>query len=855
MLATTSAYNSAISASVRKIKAKVELYNGSTLVATYTQADKVISFDIQRVGEDGKFFGFGICHRLNVHLIDIQRELDISTANTIKISLGAELPDGTTEYKIYPTFQVSEVHRDENTNELSVTAYDAIYKASENTVSELVLTKPYTIKQFVEACASVLGISVSGHTGFTLSYENGANFDGTETIREALDDVAEATQTIYYLDFNNTLCFKQLDKSGDAILSIDKSKYITLKSGVGRRLQTICMATELGDNVSESTTLVGSTQYVRDNAFWELRTDINTLVHNAITAIGDISIDVFDCTWRGNPALEIGDKISLTTKDNQTLIAYLLNDTVKYDGSLSEQTQWKYDTNNTETASNPTSLGDVIKQTYARVDKQEKQITLLASDVSSQTEAIKKTVKQVDVEYYLSTSTSSATGGSWSTTAPEWEADKYMWSRQKVTYTDGTSITRNETCIAGAKGADGKDGVDGKDGTDGIAGKDGKNGKDGVSSYFFIRYSENENGNPMTTSPQTNTQYMGVATTTTNSAPTSYSDYTWSKIKGADGNNGTAGAAGADGKTSYLHIKYSDDGLTFTSNQGETIGKYIGTLVDFIESDSTTFSDYTWKKFVGEDGTDGKDGINGNDGADGRGITSVTTEYYISTSQETLADGSWSEEQPQWEEGKYIWTRSKIVYNNPTSTEYTTAVCDAAWAQINAITGQQKIITTDISQLKVEKNNISASVATIVEKQSDIDSTIVDMQQGIAEQNASNSAQFETLTNKVDATMTSEQVQLAISTEVAKGASKVTTSTGFTFDDNGLTISKSDSEMSTNINEDGMSIFRNSEEVLTADNTGVNATNLHATTYLIIGTNSRFEDYGSNRTGCFWIGS
>lgn len=695
MLATTSAYNSAISASVRRIKAKVELYNGSTLVATYTQADKVISFDIQRVGEDGKFFGFGICHRLNVHLIDVHREIDISTANTIKISLGAELPDGTTEYKIYPTFQVSEVHRDENTNELSVTAYDAIYKASERTVSELVLTKPYTIKQFVEACASVLGVSATGHTNFILSYENGANFDGTETLREALDDVAEATQTIYFLDANNKLCFKQLDKSGNAVISIDKSKYITLKSGVGHRLQTICMCTELGDNVSESTTLVGSTQYVRDNAFWELRDDIAALVHNAITTIGDIGIDVFDCTWRGNPALEVGDKIALTTKDNKALTAYLLNDTIKYDGSLSEKTQWKYDANSTETESNPTSLGDAIKQTYARVDKQQKQITLLASEMNSQTQAIKKTVKQVDVEYYLSTSTTSATGGSWSTTAPTWQEGKYMWSRQKVTYTDGTSITRNATCIAGAKGAD---------------------------------------------------------------------------------------------------------------------------------------------------------------GTNGRGITSVTTEYYISTSQTELAGGSWSSSQPAWEEGKYIWTRSKIVYNNPTTTEYTTAVCDAAWAQINAITGQQKTNTTDISQLKVEKNNISASVATIVEKQSDIDSTIVDMQKGIGEQNQSNAAQFESLTNKVNATMTSEQVQLAISTEVAKGASKVTTSTGFKFDDSGLTISKTNSEMSTTIDEDGMSIYKGSEEVLTADNTGVDAKNLHATTYLIIGTNSRFEDYGS-RTGCFWIRS
>ena len=547
MQTTTTAYNSAISASVRKIKAKVELYSDSTLAATYTEADKIISFDIQRVGEGSKFFGFGICHRLNVHLIDIQRQLNITTANTIKISIGVKLPDGTTEYKQCPTFQVSEVHRDENTNELSVTAYDTIYKASKHTVSELSLTNPYTIKQFVEACGTLLGISVSGHTGFTLSYENGANFDGTETIREALDDVAESTQTIYYLDFNNTLCFKQLDKSGNAVLSIDKSKYITLKSGVGRRLQTICMATELGDNVSESTTLVGSTQYVRDNAFWELRTDIATLVHNAITAIGDISIDVFDCTWRGNPALEIGDKISLTTKDNQTLIAYLLNDTIKYDGSLSEQTQWKYDTNNTETASNPTSLGDVLKHTYARVDKQEKQITLLASDISN--------------------------------------------------------------------------------------------------------------------------------------------------------------------------------------------------------------------------------------------------------------------------------------------------------------------ATKDIAQLKIDKDNITASVTSITETQTDLSNTLVDMQNGLSEQNASNAEQFDTLTKKVDATMTSDEVQLVISTELAKGVDQVTTSTGFTFNDEGLTINKSDSEMSTNIDEDGMSIFKGSEEVLTADNTGVNAQNLHATTYLIIGTNSRFEDYGSNRTGCFWIGS
>lgn len=299
--------------------------------------------------------------------------------------------------------------------------------------------------------------------------------------------------------------------------------------------------------MSESTTLVGSTQYVRDNAFWELREDIATLVHDAITAIGDISINVFNCTWRGNPALEVGDKISITTKDNKTLTTFLLNDTIKYDGSLQEQTQWKFNSNSAETESNPTSIGDALKQTYAKVDKAEKQITLLASSV---------------------------------------------------------------------------------------------------------------------------------------------------------------------------------------------------------------------------EGYDEK-----------------------------------------------------------------------------------------IAQLQLTQNSISATVSSVSQNQMDLTNSFANLQDNINQQNQSNAEQFETLTKKVDATMTAEQVQLAISTELQNGVDKVVTSTGFTFNDEGLTISKSDSEMTTNIDEDGMSIFRNNEEVLTADNTGVNATNLHATTYLIIGTNSRFEDYGSDRTGCFWIGS
>jgi len=79
--------------------------------------------------------------------------------------------------------------------------------------------------------------------------------------------------------------------------------------------------------------------------------------------------------------------------------------------------------------------------------------------------------------------------------------------------------------------------------------------------------------------------------------------------QGRDGEDGIPGANGTDGKTSYLHIKYSDDGRTFTLNNGETPGNYLGQYVDFNQKDSTTFSDYKWVLIKGTPGTDGKDGL------------------------------------------------------------------------------------------------------------------------------------------------------------------------------------------------------------------------------------------------------
>lgn len=394
MLSASTNIVNMIDSPVRKITARVEVYNASALVDTFTYSDKLISISIERVCEEGKFFGFGICQKLNVKILDSNREVDyLTTQHSIKIAFGT----GSEYVYTTPTFYITQSRRDENTNELTIYGYDLIYDAAARYTSELPISAPYSPLDLAAVCATVLGASGtdikglgSGETCFSKVYQGGANFEGTESLRDALNDIAEATQTIYYVDANNKLVFKRLDKDASADLSITKAKYSTLDSSNSRRLGTIVHVTELGDNISASTTQTGSTQYVRDNAFWTMldSTEISTMVEDAVAAVGGLTINQFECSWRGNFLLEIGDKIALTTKDDSIVMSFVLDDTIEYNGAFSEQTGFTYDDDEAETADNPSSLGDVLKQTYAKVDKAEKQIELVAGDVQENSSKI-----------------------------------------------------------------------------------------------------------------------------------------------------------------------------------------------------------------------------------------------------------------------------------------------------------------------------------------------------------------------------------------------------------------------------------------------------------------------------------
>lgn len=264
-----------------------------------------------------------------------------------------------------------------------------------------------------------------------------------------------------------------------------------------------------------------------------------------------------------------------------------------------------------------------------------------------------KSISSVTEEYYRSTSATELAGGTWSGEYPGWQEGTYIWTRSVIRYTDGSEpVETTPICVTGSKGAAGSPGT---------PGEKGEPGKDGVSPTVTITKSGD-------TTTITITDKNGKHTQT---------------VK--DGINGTPGTPGADGRTPYLHLKYSDDGgATFTADAGETPGAYIGTYSDFVEEDSTSVSDYTWAKIKGEQGAQGSPGKDGSPGADGAkgdtgvGISYVDVEYRLSDSGfELTGDGDdylWRTSAPDVPEGRYLWSRNKITYTDGT-VAYTTAYC------------------------------------------------------------------------------------------------------------------------------------------------------------------------------------
>lgn len=170
-------------------------------------------------------------------------------------------------------------------------------------------------------------------------------------------------------------------------------------------------------------------------------------------------------------------------------------------------------------------------------------------------------------------------------------------------------------------------------------------------------------------------------------------DFEFKEMKLEKGNTATDWTPAPEDVQSQINKSVKSTDVEYylsTSSTGLAGGKWQTTAPDWINGR------YMWSrtKVVLNDGTTSYNpsttgtnitGAKGSTGAAGKGVSSITEEYYLSTSKTSRVGGSWTTTAPTWSTGKYMWTRSKIVWVNPSSTTYTDPIVDNSWEAVNEI--------------------------------------------------------------------------------------------------------------------------------------------------------------------------
>lgn len=341
-------------------------------------------------------------------------------------------------------------------------------------------------------------------------------------------------------------------------------------------------------------------------------------------------------------------------------------------------------------------------------------------------------VVDTDFIYYSSTSSSELSGGEWSTDRPVWENGKYIWSKTITTYSDGSTSETKPICVTGFQGM---------------------TGEDGSSQYLCIKYSNDgrtfsgnivsadiddwENGQYNSTNGEKSSyenrirfkELSPIIPSTTYKFTTNLTSGVGFIVRSYDENKTFLRNIGvvSSGKTIISAEDEYFYGITMYSGTldmsvenfenlvsdgfkpdirdvneiGETVGDWIGMCISENESDITDFDAYTWKKIVGN---------NGMDGLPGMGVQSISEQYYLSSSKETLVGGEWTADKPIWEEGTYIWTRLEIKYENPETTVYTTPMCDPSWDALDNLNNDIIEAKDSIEKARVDIDNVKKEI-------------------------------------------------------------------------------------------------------------------------------------------------
>lgn len=553
------------------------------------------------------------------------------------------------------------------TNIISVTLYDEMILT--NVPYDTKLEYPTTLEQQLDEMSSITGVSI----------------DKNSLSKEVLDKVIGWYDNTMLV--RNYIAFIAQCDGKNAFIENDKITFIPIAQKTHQT--NFCSDYELNEKVNITRVAyddgiqilakgddTGNTLYLSANNGYVDQSDIDR-IYDMYNGISFFSFKKFKCrevtTIRLTELIQYHDIIILPLSIKKVVYGGEALNSLDMSGDIALK--------NIDSIVIKEDLSIKIKRIKVLIDQNEQTMKIIAKEqdelnkkvgsLELSNEQIKSSIQNIetkyenltpistDTTYQLSDSGTDIPTGTWLINIPEPIQGKYMWTKTTVTYENGRTNTSYDISYLGK---------DGQDGTSVTV----KNTSVMYATSNDIAEIPNEWNDERPTDIEQG-QYLWTKTTVNYSDGKSTTTYAWN-YQGIDGSS-------VDISSQTVEYQVSDDGTKAPTGEWlsdipqTSAGQYLWTRNITMYSNGLTSTSYSVSYH----------GLDGDKGEDGTGISSITEEYYLSTSKTSQTGGSWTTTPPTWSSGKYLWTRSKIVYTNPSSTVYTTPICDSSWEAVNEI--------------------------------------------------------------------------------------------------------------------------------------------------------------------------
>lgn len=468
----------------------------------------------------------------------------------------------------------------------------------------------------------------------------------------------------------------QLEKDSNAIIS-------QLRTDSDATLATVKANSDatLADIKADSDALISQFENDTTSFMSDVRTDADTFM-DELTQESDTLMDQMNAT--NAESEELLERLELTD----------FRATNQYIQVTTDGIHWK----------NLVAVDDLVGNGIENVTVEycQREIVELENDLGVDIES----ASSVQIDALLSTS-------EWTDKIPAWHDGYYVWKRMVITYTDERQVITSAVCITGPKGDTGngissfvtKYAVSSNNGTAPTTWYDKAPAMDASHQYLWcydiVTYTSGDivetdprivgaHGNTGDTgngiSSATEQYYHSTSATSLSGGSwgttvPSWDDkkYVWTRsiiaytngdtvttnavcVTGGKGDKGDKGDTGTGIEKIESKYAVSSNKVTAPSTwdtdapEMDSSNQYLWCYDIITYTDGSIVE--TAKRVIGAHGDTGETGV---------GISSVSQQYYQSTSAEALSGGSWSNTVPTWANGKYVWVRTVVVYTNGSS--------------------------------------------------------------------------------------------------------------------------------------------------------------------------------------------